>query len=224
MQIEGFEDADGFHRNHAACAVVGGAGAGDPAIEMAADHDDLILQLGISAGDFGYRVEAVLVLAGELCVDVDFERYRHVVLDHARQAVVMLNHHHGVGNLDGVLGLLRIAREVGSVVVEDDAGTAALTAIARGGDDGEHALVGHHGERLFAERRLLHALRIHGAEGGAGEREAAAGLVGLHVLQLVVGVAREERLGDVGCGTHGAQQNDLAAQLALQRLEVLGVG
>ncbi len=51
----------------------------------------------------------------------------HVMLHHARQTVVVLNHHHGVGNLDRVLRLLRIAREVRAVVVEDDAGTAAIS-------------------------------------------------------------------------------------------------
>jgi hypothetical protein len=62
-----------FHGDDGACAVVGGAGAGDPAIEMAADHDDLILERGVAAGDFGDGVEAVLVLACDLGFNVDFD-------------------------------------------------------------------------------------------------------------------------------------------------------
>jgi hypothetical protein len=36
------EDAHHFEGDDGACAVVGGAGARDPAIEMAADHDDFV--------------------------------------------------------------------------------------------------------------------------------------------------------------------------------------
>ena len=32
LEVEGFEDADGLHGDDGACAVVGGAGAGDPAV------------------------------------------------------------------------------------------------------------------------------------------------------------------------------------------------
>ena len=91
-------------------AVVGCAGAGDPAIEMAADHDDLVLQLGIGAGDLGDGVEAMLVVAGELGLDVHLERDGHVVLQQPREPVVVLDHHDGVGNRDGVLLPARRAR------------------------------------------------------------------------------------------------------------------
>ena len=47
--------------------------AGRPGVEVAADHDHLILQLGIGAGNFGDGVEAMLVIAGELGVDVHLD-------------------------------------------------------------------------------------------------------------------------------------------------------
>ena len=43
------------------CAVVGGSGCGGPEIEVPADHNDLILQLWICAGNLRDGVEAVFV-------------------------------------------------------------------------------------------------------------------------------------------------------------------
>ena len=53
------QDADRFHRDGAAGAVVGRAGAGMPRVEVAAEHHDLRSQHRIGAGDFGDDVEAV---------------------------------------------------------------------------------------------------------------------------------------------------------------------
>ena len=169
LEVERLEDADGLHGDDGAGTVVGGSGAGDPAIEVAADHDDLVLELGIGAGDLGDGVEAVFVVAGELGLDVDFERDGHVGLGR-REAIVVLDHHDGVGNLDGVLGLLRVAGEVGTVVVEDDAGAAAVAAIAGGRDDGDDAFIHEelHGLRAEALQActLGEALRWSAGDGG----------------------------------------------------------
>ena len=158
LEVQRLQDADGLHRDDGAGAVVGGSGAGDPAVEMAADHDDLVLQFGIGAGDLGDGVEAVLVVAGELRLDVDLERDRHVGLGEVREAVVVLDHHHGVRNRDGVLGLLRVAGEVGAVVVEDDAGAAAVATVAGGRDDGDDAFIHEHLQGLLAKALQARAL------------------------------------------------------------------
>jgi hypothetical protein len=112
LDVERLEDAHHFHRDDGARAVVGGAGAGDPAIEMAADHDDLVLELGIGAGNFGDGVEAVLVVAGELGFDIDFDRHRDMRLGEPVEAAVALDGGDGDGNLDRLCGNVRSATEV----------------------------------------------------------------------------------------------------------------
>src|ERR1700679_2327604 len=51
LHSQRLQDAHRFHRDDRACSVVGGAGAGDPAIQVAADHYYLVLQLRIVAGN-----------------------------------------------------------------------------------------------------------------------------------------------------------------------------
>jgi len=45
------------------------------------DHDDLVLERGITAGDFRDGVEAVLMVAGEFGFDIHLQRDRHVRLE-----------------------------------------------------------------------------------------------------------------------------------------------
>ena len=78
LDSERFQDAHGFHRYDGSCSVIGGAGSGDPAIKMAAEHHNLVLQLRIGAGDFGDGVIGVFVFAGEFGIDIDLDAYgRH---------------------------------------------------------------------------------------------------------------------------------------------------
>jgi hypothetical protein len=59
LQMGGFDDARRFHGDGHADAVVGRAGAGLPGVHVAAQHDDLILQIGarnLRDGVVGHRV------------------------------------------------------------------------------------------------------------------------------------------------------------------------
>ena len=80
-------------------AIVRGAGACDPAVEMAANHDDLFFQVGIGAGNFGDGVEAVLVVAGEFGFDVYLHRDGDMRLEQPVDAAVALNGHDEDRNL-----------------------------------------------------------------------------------------------------------------------------
>ena len=111
---------------------------------MTADHDDLVLEPGVGSGNLGDGVEAVFVVPGEPGVDVHFHGDGDVRGDHAGEPVVVLDHHDRVGEVDRVFALLRGLGEVGAIVVKDDAGTAAVFAVAAGRDNGKRALVGHH--------------------------------------------------------------------------------
>ncbi len=72
-------------------------------IQVAADHDDFILQLGIGAGNFSDGVEAVLVIAGELGVHVHLDGDRHIAPSSSRiNAAVILDRH----NHDGYVTVL----------------------------------------------------------------------------------------------------------------------
>ena len=51
-RADGLEDAHGFHHGGDAIGIVGRAHAGVPGIDVGAEHDDLILQDGIGAGNF----------------------------------------------------------------------------------------------------------------------------------------------------------------------------
>ena len=108
LDVQRLQDAHRLHRHDRARAVVGRACAGDPAIQMAADHHDLVLQLRIGSGNLRDGIEAMLVVARELRLDVHLERHRHMVLQQPAQPVVVLDHHHRVRNRDRVLLHLRV--------------------------------------------------------------------------------------------------------------------
>ena len=87
-----------------------------------------------------------------LGLDIDFDGDRHCVLRHAGQAVVVLDHHDGVGDGDAVLRFLRGLGEVGTVVVEDDARAAAVLGVAAGRDDGCYPFGCEELQGLYAQR------------------------------------------------------------------------
>jgi len=86
LDVERGEDAHDFHGDDRARAIVGSAGASDPAVEMAADHDDLILEVGVGAGDFGDGVVSMLMVAGEFGFDVHLDGDGDVGLEEAIDA------------------------------------------------------------------------------------------------------------------------------------------
>ena len=73
LDVQGLQNAHGFHCHDRTRAIVCRASAGDPAIQMPADHHNLVLQLGIGPGNLRDGIEAMLMVAGELRLDVHFE-------------------------------------------------------------------------------------------------------------------------------------------------------
>ena len=70
FEAGGFQDANGFEHDGGAGAVVGGASAGVPGIEVRAEHDDLVGFGFIGAGDFADDVEGIQIVVVELVLDV----------------------------------------------------------------------------------------------------------------------------------------------------------
>ena len=220
LDAEGLEDADGFHGDYGSGAVVGGSGAGDPTVEVTADHDDLLLEGGVGAGDFGDGVEAVLVVSGEFGFDIDFDGDGGVGLCEAVEAAVALNGSDGDWNLDALFRDVGCAAEGCAVVVkEGSAGAAAVFAIARGFDDGGDLFVGEEGgdfvdEPVAFDVGLEPALHIGAHAAASGDRKVR------EVGEFLVGVAGEEGFVDGGHFAHGAEEDDFAFELALGLVEV----
>ena len=167
-------------------------------------------------------VEAVLVVAGEFGFDVDLKGDGYVVGGEPGQTVVVLDHHDGVGDRDGVFAGLGCAGEVGSVVVKDDAGSAAIAGVTGGGDDDGGIFCEDDLEQGVALGLLAGAVGDELLYGLAWGKPATGGCgIGLKLLQFFGGVAVEERLGDVRGGAHGAEQDDLAGEGSL---EFVGAG
>ena len=159
--MQSCEDAHRLHRNDGARAIVGRPGTCDPTIEMAACHHDLILQLRICAGDLCDGVVTLLMVAGELCLHVKREAYRHVVLEQARNAAEgFVREDDGwdwllvVGHVDALTHRLVV------VVFHD----AAIASIA-GHQDGDGVLVREEFRDLLFE---VHLLEDVGPEVGRG--------------------------------------------------------
>ena len=96
FDVERLQDAHCFHRHHGARSVVGRAGPCDPAIEMTAQHDNLIFQLGIGARNFSNGVESVLVFPSEFGFDVDLHAHGRMGLREPVETAVAFdgcNHH-----------------------------------------------------------------------------------------------------------------------------------
>lgn len=126
----------------------------------------------------------------------------------------MLDHHDGIGDGDGRLAGLGAADEISAVVVKDDAGTATFGAVASRRDDRGGAFGDEELERLFTELGDSSAL----GEGvlDIGHTGVYRGIrIGLELGEFLVGVPLEEGLGEVGRRAHGANENDLACELAL---------
>src|ERR1700722_5279967 len=85
----GFENADGFKHDGGAGAVVGGACAGLPRIEVAAQHDDFVGLGFIGAGDFADDIERVEIFVVELVLDVDEHAYGDFLCEHAHDGAVI---------------------------------------------------------------------------------------------------------------------------------------
>ncbi len=121
---------------------------------MAAHHHDFIFQLGIGAGNFGDGVEAMLVVAGELHVDIHFDADWHIGFEQAIHASVVFdcghNHGYGISLIAFVIGSAQAA-----VVKDGAAGAAAVAAVAAGKNDGQDMLRGQKFSGFVHERPPL---------------------------------------------------------------------
>ena len=82
------EDAHRLDHHRRADAVVGGARARVPRVEVGADHHDLVGL--VAARQFGDHVDRVEVGVDEAVLDVDLERHRDLLVEEAQQAAVVL--------------------------------------------------------------------------------------------------------------------------------------
>ena len=93
LRPDGLEDAQHFHHRRHAGGVVGGAGRAVPRVEVRADEHDLLRRVG--AREVADDVEAVqlrsAVARRESACDVELDLHRHVVLEQAHHAVVVLD-------------------------------------------------------------------------------------------------------------------------------------
>ena len=141
LDVERFQDADGFHHHDRSGAVVGGAGAGVPGVKVRAQHDDFIFLVG--AGDFRDGVVLHGIVVVESVGDVQFERDFFFLLQQARDAGPVLGGH---GELRNGCGLTRFVRSAG--LNEDRAAAGGSAAVV---DDGQNFFVGEKLIQIFDE-------------------------------------------------------------------------
>src|SRR5215831_9410916 len=115
---------------------------------MATDHDEFILEFGIRSWNFGDGVEAVLVIAGELSVDVEFNGDRNIGSQEPVNAPVILNSsNRDRQRIAAILLVDHPAKACAGVVEHGAAGATVVAAVAAGGEHGE----GLFGSEEFAD-------------------------------------------------------------------------
>ena len=139
LDVERFQDADGFHHDDGAGAVVGGSGAGVPGVEVRAQHDDFIFLVG--AGNFGDGVVLHGIVVVEGVGDVQFEGDVFLLLQQARDAGPVLERHGELRDGGGLAGLV---------------GSAGLHK--HGAAAGSLAAVVDHGQNFFVGEELVQIL------------------------------------------------------------------
>src|SRR5271167_4580475 len=97
LHLESGQDTHDFHGDYAARAIVGCARGRGPGIEVSAEHNDFVFQLGVRAGNFGDGIKAVFVISGESCVNVEFNAYGDAGFQETIDAAVVFNR----GDRDG---------------------------------------------------------------------------------------------------------------------------
>src|SRR5579863_8156205 len=131
LDLERIEDAHDLHRNHSSGPVVGRASRSGPRIQMSSEHDYFVLQLRIGPRDLRNSVKTVLMVAGELYIDIQFDRDRNISLEQPVDAPITLDRHNDYGNRLRVLPLIDEPSQTAAAVIENSpSGTAALAAIA----------------------------------------------------------------------------------------------
>ena len=95
LQVERLQDAHHLDHDGAAGAVVGGAGAGVPGIEVRADHHDLVLL--VAAGNLADDVQAVDVAVRRSGFEVQAHAYGVLFLQQPGDPVVLFGGDHEGG-------------------------------------------------------------------------------------------------------------------------------
>ena len=94
MRVDRLQNPQRFHHRRRAVGVVGGADAGVPRVEVAAEHDDFVFQRGVGARQLRDHVDRVAVGgAVERGLHVDAQLHRDLPLDHPLDHVVVLAAH-----------------------------------------------------------------------------------------------------------------------------------
>src|SRR5581483_3483444 len=120
--VESLQNANRLHHDNASRPIVGGAGSGEPGIEMRPEHDDLIFL--IAAGNLGNGVVLHGIVIVESVRDIHFQGHFLLLIEQAGDAVPVLRSHGELRNSCGLSGL------VGSAGLhEDSAATRASTAM-----------------------------------------------------------------------------------------------
>ena len=79
LEVQRLENAHGLHQHGRTGGVVGRTGSIGPRVEVGAHHNDLVLELRVSAGNLRDDVRHVRVVV-ERVLHLEFERHRNVLL------------------------------------------------------------------------------------------------------------------------------------------------
>ena len=90
LKVQRAQDADRFERDDGSGAVVGGARAGDPTIEVPAQHHHLIFQRRVGTRNFSDHVAARFMVSIKLCRDIHAHRDRDAMRHQAEHAAKRL--------------------------------------------------------------------------------------------------------------------------------------
>ena len=225
FHVQRLENAHRLHGHHGSSTIVRSACSRNPAIQMASHHHHLLLELGVSAGDFGNRVESVLVLAGNLGVDIDLHTCRRMVLREPEEAAITLDRRHHHRHLHAFVGNVGRTAQRGAIVIENGPSRAgAVLSVAAGLDDRSHFFVGKELGDAVDQPQPIQALlhpRLHFRRQSSGSARACRHGKLSNVFEVLIGIALEERLLYWRNFAHGPEQNHLAFQLAFVLIEIL---
>src|SRR5438445_6532452 len=87
LEASGLENADGFEHHAGACAIVGGAGATMPGIDVRADDNDFVGFAFVRAGDFADDVEGIEVVVVELVFDIELQGDRDLLVESLKHSI-----------------------------------------------------------------------------------------------------------------------------------------
>src|SRR6202047_4372505 len=141
LHLNRVQDAHNLQRNDRACPVIRRTGTRDPAVQMTANHDDFVPQLGVGSWNFGHRVEAMLVVSSKFGFHVHLNRDGYMLLQQAKDPAIAfdLGNHHGKRH--SRIPMIRSSAQRGAVVVKDDPRASTVLAITARNDDGRYLLL-----------------------------------------------------------------------------------